>query len=194
MGAEVALAATIVSAVASVGGTVMNAMAQSQAAAYQAAIAQRNAQIARNNQVIMENNAKAAEAAGASKADQEALQTRELIGRQKASAAASGLEVNSGSALDITSGTAGLGMWTGFNVRDEASRRAANFRQQGANYGAQAGNYDIQAEAGASASDSALVGGALSAAGGVFKGVSQTQGLLAEFRRTGTPVFGVTLE
>jgi len=194
MGAEVALIGTIVSAAASVGGQVMNAMAQSRAASYQAAVAERNAQIARNNQVVMENNAKATEAAGAARADQEAMQTRELIGRQRTAAAASGLDVNSGTPLDITAGTAGMGMWSGLNIRDETTRRAAGYRQQGANYEAQAGNFDAQAGAAGSASSDAMVGGALGAAGGLFKGVAQTQGLISEYRRTGTPIFGVQIE
>ena len=194
MGAEVALVATIVSAVAGVGSTIMNSMAQSKAAAYQAEIANRNAAVARNNATIMENNAKATEASGAARADQEAFQTRELIGKQKASAAASGLEIGSGTPLDITAGTAGMGMWSGLNIRDETNRRSASYRQQGANYTAQGGNLDIQAGAASGAADDALVGGAVSAAGGLFKGYEKTQGLLSEFRRTGTPIFGVTIE
>lgn len=194
MGAEIAVIGTIISAAATVGGTIMKAAADSRAAAYQAEIASRNAQIARNNQQIMENNARSTEAAGAARADQEAFQTREMIGKQTAAAAASGLEIGSGTPLDITAGTAGMGMWSGLSIRDETSRRAAGFRQQGASFGAQGASYDTSASAASGAADDALAGGALAAAGGVFKGYEKTTGLLAEFRRTGTPMFGVTIE
>lgn len=188
MGA-VALVATVASTIASVAGTVMSAMSQQRAAAYQSAIAQRNAQIARNNQTVMENNAKATEAAGAARADQEAMQTRELIGKQRAGAAASGLDLGSGTPVDITSGTAGLGMWSGLNIRDETNRRAAGYRQQGANYAAQGGNFDAQAAAASDAGDSALLGGMLGAGGELFKGLVKTEGLLGEFQRTGVRQF-----
>jgi hypothetical protein len=194
MGAEVALIATVVSAVAGVAGQVMQGQAQSRAAEYQAQVARNNAEIARNNQITSENNAKATEAAGAARADQEAMQTRELIGKQKVAAAASGLDVNSGSPVDITSGTAGMGMWSGLNIRDETNRRASAQRQQGAGYGAQADNFGIQASAADDAASSAMTGGILGAAGAGVKGYSQTNTLLSEYRRTGTPVFGVTIE
>ena len=188
MGA-VALAATVVSTIASVGGSIMNAMAQQRAAGYQAQVARNNAQIARNNQITAENNARATEAAGAARADQEAMQTRELIGRQRAAAAASGLDIGSGTPVDITSSTAGLGMLSGLNIRDETNRRAAALRQQGANYGAQAGAFDTSAAAAEGAGGSAMLGGILEAAGGAARGATRTAGLLAEFRRTGVPQF-----
>ena len=185
MGAEIAIAATIASTVLSAGGAIMQGMAQADAAAYQAQVARNNAEIARNNQVTMENNAKATEAAGAARADQEAMQTRELIGRQKAAAAASGLDVNTGSPVDITSGTAGMGMLSGLNIRDETNRRASALRQQGQGYGMQAENFGVQASAADSAASSAMTAGIIGAAGAGLKGYAQGSGMLAEFRRTG---------
>lgn len=189
MGAEVALIATVASAVIGVGGQIMQGMASSRAAEYQAQVARNNAEIARNNQVTMENNARATEAAGAARADQEAMATREMIGKQKVSAAASGLDISSGTPLDITAGTAGMGMWSGLNIRDETNRRAAAQRQQGASYGAQAGNFDLNASAADDAASSAMAGGILGAAGEAGKGYTKTTGMLAEFKRTGVPMF-----
>ena len=188
MGA-VAIIATVASAVAGIGSAVMQGMASQKAAAYQAQIAANNAAIARNNQVTAENNAKTTEAAGAARADQEAATTREMIGKQKVAAAASGLDIGSGSPVDITSGTAGLGMLSQLNIRDETNRRAAAIRTQGAAYGAQAENFDINSAAASSAADSAMTGGILAAAGAGLQGTAKAGGLLAEFRRTGTPMF-----
>jgi hypothetical protein len=187
--ASLAVIATVTSTVLSVGGQIMQGAASSRAAEYQAQVARNNAEIARNNQVTMENNARATEAAGAARADQEAMATREMIGKQKVSAAASGLDIGSGTPLDITAGTAGMGMWSGLNIRDETNRRAAAQRQQGASYGAQAGNFDLNASAADDAASSAMTGGILGAAGELGKGYTKTTGMLAEFKRTGTPMF-----
>ena len=181
----------VVGAVATMAGTVMSAVSQSQAASYQAQIARNNAAIARNNQVTSENNAKATEAAGAARADQEAMQTRELIGKQKASAAASGLDLASGTPVDLTASAAGMGQWSNLNIRDETSRRAAAFRQQGQGYGMQAGNFDVGASAADTAASGAMVGGILGAAGAGVKGYTQTTGMLADFTRAGVGGGGV---
>jgi hypothetical protein len=187
--ASIAIIATVASTVMSVGGAVMQGMAQSQAAEYQAQVARNNAEIARNNQITSENNARATEAAGAARADQEAIATREMVGKQKAAAAASGLDVNSGTPVDITSGTAGMGMWSGLNIRDETNRRASALRSQGHGFGMQAENFGVQASAADSASSSAMTGGILGGIGAGVKGYAQGTGMLAEFRRTGVPQF-----
>jgi hypothetical protein len=193
MGAEVAIIATVASAVVGIGGAIMQGQASAKAAEYQAQVARNNAAIARANAITSENNAKTSEAAGAARADQEAMQTREMIGKQKASAAASGLDIASGTPVDITSSTAGLGMLSQLNIRDETNRRAAALRQQGAGYGTQAANFDISASAADDAADSAMTGGILRAAGAGFSGASKSVGLLGEFKRTGTPLFGYDL-
>jgi hypothetical protein len=169
------------------------AQAASDAAAYRAQVAANNAAIAKQNQQIMENNARTTEAAGAAKGDQEAMKARELLGRQKAAAAASGLDVNSGSALDIRAGTAGMAMLTDLNVRDDTNRRAAALRQQGANYAAQGENFLIDAEAARTAGSAAETGGILSATGGLLGGAAKTGSLISEYQRTGVPMYDLTI-
>lgn len=194
MGAEVAIIATVASAVVGVGGAIMQGQASARAAEYQAQVARNNAAIARANAITSENNAKTTEAAGAARADQEAMQTREMIGKQKAAAAASGLDIASGTPVDITSSTAGLGLLSQLNIRDETNRRAAALRQQGAGYSSQASNFDTNASAADDAADSAMTGGILRAAGAGLAGASRTTGMLAEFKRTGTPMFDFAIE
>ena len=169
------------------------AQAASQAAEYRAQVAANNAAIAKQNQQIMENNARTTEAAGAAKADQEAMKARELLGRQKVAAAASGLDVNSGSALDIRAGTAGMAMLTDLNVRDDTNRRAAALRQQGANYAAQGENFNIDAEAARTAGSAAETGGILSAAGSLAGGASKATSIIAEYKRSGVSMFDLTI-
>ena len=189
----IAIIASVGSAVIGAVGAMQQAQAASQAAEYRAQVAANNAAIAKQNQQIMENNARTTEAAGAAKADQEAMKARELLGRQKVAAAASGLDVNSGSALDIRAGTAGMAMLTDLNIRDDTNRRAAALRQQGANYAAQGENFDIEAAAAGTAGAAAETGGILSATGSLLGGAAKTTSLVSEFQRTGVPMYDLKI-
>jgi len=181
-------------------GAATQAAASSQAADYRAQVADNNAAIARENQRVAQDNARAAEAAGAARADQESINARQLLGKQKVAAAASGLDVNSGSALDIRAGTAGQAMLTDLNIRDETSRRAYNYRKRGEGYGDQGSNFDIESEAARTAGAAAAKGagaaetsGILSAAGAAAAGGAKTVSLLNEYKSTGVKLFGYEL-
>ena len=75
-------------------GTLYNGIATSQAASYRATVARNNAQIANQN-------ATRAIAAGQQQAANQSLQNAETIGGIKTAQAANGVDVNSGSALDV---------------------------------------------------------------------------------------------
>lgn len=221
MGVETLAIAAIVGTVAStavgVVGQMQQAAAAKKAAAYQAQVAQNNAAIAERNRTVALNNqqtslrnaeiaradAAAAEAAGAQTRTIEALKTRETLGRQKAAAAASGLDVNSGSAVDIRAGTAGMGMVSDMNIRDDVARKAYNLRIKGKDYETEAETFGLQAEsfglgadsaqaqasAARAAGSAAQTAGILGSVGTLAGGVAKTSTMLSDFQRTGgTPL------
>jgi len=139
-------------------GTISQAQAAKKQANYQA-------QVAMNNQIIANQNADAATQVGNAQENQKRQQVRQVIASQRAAQASSGIDINSGSALDVQSDTAALGELDALTIRDNASRQARGFRQQGLNYGA-------QAQLDRAAGQSALTGGYLSAAGQLMSSAS----------------------
>lgn len=60
-----------------------------------------------------------------------------LIGRQRAALAAQGVDVNSGSALDVQADAAKFGALDAVTIRNNAAREAWGYRVQAANYKAE---------------------------------------------------------
>jgi hypothetical protein len=100
-------------------------------AAYQGAVA-------RNNQILSERAAQDAIQRGGVEESRSRMETSRLIGRQRAALAASGQVVDTGTALNITADTAGLGELDAQTIRSNAEREAYNLRIQGSNFGADA--------------------------------------------------------
>lgn len=132
-------------------GTVMGGIAQSNAASYQSQIAANNAQIATNN-------ATAATAAGEIQAETESKKGAAQIGEIKAGQAASGIDVNTGSAVDVQAGQRMTNVTDAENVEHNALLTAYGYTTQGA-------NFQAQSEADQAAADAAPIGAGLSAAG-----------------------------
>ena len=83
-----------IGAAASAAGTLYNGITTSQAASYRATVA-------RNNAKIANANATRAIAAGQQQAQNQSLKNAEQLGAIKTAQAANGIDVNSGSALDL---------------------------------------------------------------------------------------------
>jgi hypothetical protein len=172
--------------------------AQQQAAAYQAAVQQNNAAIALRNARLSEQSARQAETAGSQDVTAQARRTRALIGQQRVSAASRGLDVNSGSALDLTSSSADLGRESVANITDTAARRAAGFRIQGLNYENEAMNQSTSAslslargEDAANAGSAAQTAGYINAGSTILTGAGRAASQYTDMMRTGVP-FGTT--
>lgn len=131
MGPGVLLAATIAGGLVSAGGAVMGGMNAASTAAYQAGVA-------RNNEAMAQAAAKDALKRGAIEASKSAAQTRQLIGRERATLAGNGVDVNSGSALDIVSNTETAGATDELTIRDNANRQRIGYLNQGANFAGEA--------------------------------------------------------
>lgn len=169
--AVAAIAATVISTGVAVYGQMQAASAKSDASNYAA-------QVAANNAKISEKNAQYAEQAGAAQEDQQALKTRSLVGQTVAAQASSGLDVNSGSNLDVRSSVAALGEESSLTIKNSAARQAYGYRTQGLNYEAQAGLDRQEAS-------NAMDAGAIGAAGALAGGIGSAGNMYAKDVQTG---------
>lgn len=97
-----------------------------------------NSAVANNNATISERAAVDAEERGQIEADEHREKVDRLIAQQKAGISASGVEINSGSALDLMVGTREIGELDALRIENNAQREAYGYRTQGMNYQAQA--------------------------------------------------------
>lgn len=201
----IAIAATVIGTGVAAYGVIQQGQAakragqaSQQAAAYQAAVQSNNAAIARRNAQLAERSAQQAETAGAQEVTAQARRTRALAAGQTVSAAGRGLDVNSGSALDLRTSSADLGRESVANITDTAARRAAGFRIEGLNYENEAMNQGSSSSLSlARGSDAAAAGDAAQqasywqAGSTILSGAGRAAGQYSDMSRTGVP-FGTT--
>lgn len=154
-------------AAASIAATVIGAGASAygQMKAGEAAQSQANytAQAAKNNEIVAGQNKQRSLQAGEAAAAQQTLRTQALMGKQRATMAANGLDVNSGSNLDLTTSAADVGYLDALTIRNNAAVQAGAFDNQGRGFGGQAA---MATASGANASDAAMMGVGTSIIGG----------------------------
>jgi hypothetical protein len=158
--APVALAAGVIGAGVSAYGTMEAGQAQAAAANYQA-------QVQRNNAIIAEQNAQYAEKAGQVQAGTQSLKSAAAGGKIKAAQAASGVDVNTGSAVDVQEAQREGGKLDTETVLSNAELQAYGYRSQGANFQAEAGLEQMEAEQAPIGADLAAGGQLLSGASGL---------------------------
>lgn len=122
---------TIIGTAMDVAGQKQQADAAERTAAYQAGVLMAN-------QIAATRAAEDARQRGAQAALRQRKGTRQLIGKQRAVLAANGVLVDSGSALDIVSETAGLGEEDALQMLFNAEREAQDYERQGRRAGADA--------------------------------------------------------
>ncbi|WP_421707111.1 virion core protein, T7 gp14 family [Algihabitans sp.] len=135
----------IASTAAALGSAAMQMQAQSQQAAAQRASLNYQRQVSENNARTSEALAEDARQRGRAQERAQRMQTRQLLGRQRAVLGATGLQADSGSALDILGDTAALGELDALQIRDNATREAWRFRVQASNDQAQADLFGLEA-------------------------------------------------
>jgi hypothetical protein len=140
------------SIVSSIAGAGVNAMAQEQSAQY-------NAQVARNNQIIANQNASIALQQGQQQEENKRIQTGEMLGAIVSGEAASGVNPNTGSALNVRSSAAETGESDALTIRYNSNLAARNQAYAAQMYGSQAQLDAAQGEWGAMSS---ILGGASS--------------------------------
>jgi hypothetical protein len=157
--AVISLAGTALSAGVGAIGAAKTAEAQQASANYQA-------QVAANNQTVAEQNARYMSQAGQVNAQAQDIQTRATLGREVAGAAASGLDVTTGSPLDVQTGTRELGRLSSLTDIQQGNLQAYGYQTQATGYGATAGLERAQAgfagQAGGIGAASSILGGASS--------------------------------
>ena len=159
----VAAVGSLVSTIAGAGTKVAGIQQQTAA---NVASANYNAQVARNNQLIEEQNAQTVQQQGLAAEGAQRQKTAQLIGAEVSNAAARGIDVDSGSAVDVRSSAAETGELDALTIRSNYTNQGKNYLMQAYNYGAQSGLLNSQAgwaqQAGNIAVDSTILGGASS--------------------------------
>jgi hypothetical protein len=151
MGPALAIVA-VGSMIASAASSAMSAYSQEQSAQY-------NAQVAKNNQIIANQNAATTLEEGQQQEENQRLKTGAVVAQIGAQEAASGVNPNEGSALNVKSSEAEMGELDAQTIRWKSNLQAQNLKYQGSMYGAQASLDESQGQWGMASS---LLGGASS--------------------------------
>lgn len=122
-------------AVAAISAQALGSIAQGQ---QEKKAADYNARVQENNAKIAEQNARFAGEEGAANAATEAMKTRAAIGGIKAAQAANGVDINSGSPVDVRSSAAELGELNAITIRNNAARHAYGYQTEASSDRAQA--------------------------------------------------------
>lgn len=149
-------------------GAIQQGQAASDAYAYKA-------QVAANNAAIAQQRARMDIQSGEIAAVNQGLKTRAKIASEKAQQGAAGIDVNSGSAVDVRAGTQELGMLDSLTIRSNAAKKA--WADQ-----VDASNSEAQAELDRAAGENAETAGYISAAGSLLSGVSTVGGAYAKWQ------------
>lgn len=107
-----------------IGGTVLQADAAYQSGQAKAASSAYQSQVAANNARIAQQDATLEIQAGETAAFNRGMKTRAQVGQEKAAQGAAGIDVNTGSAVDVRAGTEELGMLDALTIRSDAAKRA----------------------------------------------------------------------
>lgn len=111
-------------------GAALEAAATAQSYTYKAGVATLNKQ-------IMDRNAEYATAVGEVKAQQSGMATRFQIAQTRATQAASGLDINRGSAAAVRESEAEIGDFEQATIRSDSAREAYGYKVEGLNYEAE---------------------------------------------------------
>jgi hypothetical protein len=169
---------TAVSIGLAVASAAMAAVSSVQQAQQQSAQAKYQGAVAKNNQIIANQNAAAALKQGDNAAAESREKTQAMIGQQRASLAAQGGDINSGTALDIQSDTAGAGALDALTIKNNAAQQARQYQIQGNNFQADA---QLQSMAGKNATAGGYTGVGTSLLGGASRGA----GIWSDYTKLG---------
>jgi len=155
--------------VASAAGTGVSMIAQQQSAAATRNASNYQAQVALNQAQIAKQQAQSTAAAGEAATVQQQLKTRAQVGGLLAAQGASGVDVGSGSAVDVRSSAAELGGLDAMTVKSDYARAAYGYQTGATSAEAEAGLARQKADQAGTAGNLAAFGSLLSGASGVAK-------------------------
>lgn len=159
--------AAAISAGASVGGLGLQAAGKLKGGGASNAASQYQAQVARNNAIALRQMADRTVAGGLVNADVSSLRSAANVGAIKAKQGASGIQVNSGSAVDVRAGAAQAGQFDAETVLRNADLQAYGYRVKAQQEEAQAGLYEQGGAQAQSAGEIGAAGSLLGAASAV---------------------------
>ena len=122
--------AALAGAAASTIGSIQQGQSAANSAKY-------NSEIAANNETIANQNANYASAVGEQQAANQEQKNRSKLGAVIANQAASGIDVNSGSATDVQQSTAEVGQLDAMTIRANAAKQAYGYKVDAASSAAQ---------------------------------------------------------
>jgi hypothetical protein len=154
------LAASAIGAGVSAVGAISSANATSANANYQA-------QVAKNNSIIASQNAEYATQAGQEKAQETSIRDKAQLGAVTTAIAANGLDVDTGSSVDVQQTQRETGTLATQQVVDAAALQAYGYRTNATSFTAQSGLDTAEAGQATTAGDFAAGGSLLSGASGV---------------------------
>jgi hypothetical protein len=145
---------------ASAVGTIAGGIANQNSASYQAAVAN-------NNSIVAQQNATEAEEAGSAAAENQSLKGAAELGKVKTAQAANGIDVNSGSALDVQESERETNQLSTENVFHNDLMQAYGYRVQSENFQSEAALDTAKADEAVPASVLSATGGLLSSASSI---------------------------
>lgn len=164
-----------VGTVASIAGAGIGALGAIQQGKAASASANYNAAVAANNAVLAKQNASFASQEGAAQAEAQSMKTRAEVGAIKANQGAAGVDVNSGSSLDVRSSAAETGELNALTIRSNAARQAYGYQTEATSATAQSQLDTAQAGFDTTAAD---IGASSTFLGGVGNATSNYAGFL----------------
>lgn len=196
--AELASTAATIGTVASIAGTAISGLGALQQSRAASASAKYNSQLAENNAKIASQDASFAGAEGETNAASAQAKTKAQIAATLANEGASGVDVNTGSSVNVRASEAEVGKLSAMQIRSNAAKQAYGYQTQQVGDQAQASLYKSQASAdktsGYISSASTVLGGVGSSASKyadfLQKGGGGVSGLTATPITEDTPYFG----
>lgn len=157
----------------STGASIFGGISAMNAHNYQSAVASNNAR-------IMAMSKDQALIAGQNEESRQRMKTSQLVGEQKATQGASGVDVNVGSPADVRAGTEAMGELDAQTIR-------YNYAREAYGYGTEAANYASEAKMQKSAAKDALFGGILKGGASFVGGASSIANNKLGFANVGVP-------
>jgi len=174
--AGLSMVASVIGGGTSAAGGILGGIAGSNAYSYKA-------QVAKNNAIIARQNAGYASAQGEVEQRQQGLKDRYGMGQILTGQAAGGLDVNSGSALDVRTSQGAINTENQMMIRNNATRKAYGFDVE-------AMNFESEAKVDKAAGDNALVAGAIGGAGSLIGTASSVSDKWLKFGKAGEGIPG----
>lgn len=175
MGIETLAALSIGSAIAGAG---VSAFGASQTADATTAADNYKAQVAANNAIIAKRNADAATSAGQVGAENNDLKTKNLVATQLVTQASNGLDVGSGTNVNVRQSAENLGHLDTLTILNNAAKNSAGFQAQGMNFTAE-GQLDT------AAGQNAQTAGGINVATSLLGGASSVSGKWLSYQQKG---------